>query len=352
MNDASASVRPGEEIPVERLSTYLNREKPELGGPVIVEQFPHGHSNLTYLIRAGDKEYVLRRAPAGNQVKGAHDMGREFRVLSKLWPVYPPAPRPVLYCEDDSILGTRFYLMERRHGIILRKKLPDGLSIGSETARRLSFSLIDNLAALHALDYQSAGLGELGKPAGYVNRQVTGWIERYTKAQTDELPAMARLTKWLADNQPADAAGALIHNDYKYDNLLLDSNELTRIVAVLDWEMATVGDPLMDLGTTLAYWVEAGDPQPLIQTATGPTYLPGSLTRKALIDCYAERTGREISNPAFYYCFGLFKIAVIIQQIYARYVRGHTKDARFAHLIDVVRILVDQADRTAMAGRL
>ena len=262
MNDATTAVRAGEELPIDRLSSYLGREMPDLGGALVVEQFPHGHSNLTYLVRAGDKEFVLRRAPAGNQVKGAHDMGREFRVLSKLWPVYPPAPRPVLYCEDNSILETPFYLMERRHGVILRKTLPAGLSIDPLTARRLSLSLIDNLAALHRLDYQAAGLGDLGKPAGYVERQVAGWSERYTKAQTDELPGMARLTKWLAENKPAESGAALIHNDYKYDNILLDSTELTQIVAVLDWEMATVGDPLMDLGTTLAYWVEATDPPP------------------------------------------------------------------------------------------
>jgi aminoglycoside phosphotransferase (APT) family kinase protein len=352
MNDAPAPVRPGEELPVERLRTFFDRQMPELRGPIAVEQFPHGHSNLTYLVRVGDREFVLRRGPAGNQVKGAHDMGREYRVLAKLCAVYLPAPRPIAYCDDAAVIDAPFYLVERRRGIVLRKTLPPGISIDAPTARRLSTALIDNLAALHAIDYQSAGLAELGKPQGYVARQVTGWIERYAKAQTDELPTMARLAKWLPENMPAEVGASLIHNDFKYDNLLLDPADLTRIVAVLDWEMATVGDPLMDLGTTLGYWVEPTDPQPLILTATGPTNLPGSLTRRELIHRYAEKTGRNMADAAFYYSFGLFKIAVIIQQIYARYVRGHTRDARFARLIDIVKILAEQADRTALSGKV
>ncbi len=352
MIDVAAAVRPGEELPVALLTAYLHQHLHEPTGPVNVEQFPHGHSNLTYLVTIGDQEFVLRRAPAGNQVRGAHDMSREYRVLAKLCQVYPPAPRPILFCDNNEVLGTPFYLMERRRGIVLHKSLPTGLTLDAETASALSTALIDNLADLHAVDYEAAGLGDLGKPAGYVERQVTGWTDRYAKAQTDDVPAMARLGPWLAKNMPAGGASALIHNDFKYDNLLLDAQNLTHIVAVLDWEMATVGDPLMDLGTTLGYWVEAGDPEPLIKTSTGPTYLPGSLTRRELIERYGQKTGRNVENPVFYYCFGLFKIAVIIQQIYARFVRGHTKDPRFARLIDIVRILADQADRTLMAGKI
>jgi aminoglycoside phosphotransferase (APT) family kinase protein len=352
MIDAAAPVRPGEELPVEQLTAYLKQQLPESNGSVNVQQFPHGHSNLTYLVTIGEQEFVLRRAPAGNQVRGAHDMSREYRVLDKLCHVYPPAPRPLLFCGDEAVLGTPFYLMERRHGIVIRKSLPAGLTIDAATARKLSTALVDNLANLHAVDYQAAGLGDLGKPAGYVERQVTGWADRYAKSQTEDVPAMARLDTWLATHMPAGAGSALIHNDFKYDNLLLDARDLTHIVAVLDWEMATIGDPLMDLGTTLAYWVEAGDPEPLIKTASAPTYLPGSLSRRELVERYAERTGRNIADPVFYYCFGLYKIAVIIQQIYARYVRGHTNDARFARLIDIVRILADQADRTVLAGKM
>jgi aminoglycoside phosphotransferase (APT) family kinase protein len=352
MNDSTAPVRLSEELPVDRLAAYLKQHLPDLSGALIVEQFPHGHSNLTYLIRIEEKEFVLRRAPLGNQVKGAHDMAREYRVLSKLRAVYPPAPRPLLYCDDLTVLEAPFYLMERRRGIVLRKSLPPGITISPETTRRLCASLVDNLATLHSLDFKAAGLGDLGKPEGYVARQVTGWIERYTKSQTDDVPEMGRLSHWLQSTMPPESAAALIHNDYKYDNLLLDPANLTHIVAVLDWEMATVGDPLMDLGTTLGYWVEAGDPQPLLMTATGPTCLPGSMTRKELLERYANRTGRPVANAVFYYCFGLFKIAVIIQQIYARYVRGHTRDTRFARLNEIVKVLAQQADRTVNAGKL
>ena len=352
MSDATAPVRAGEELPVDRLAAYLHGRLADLTGPLIVEQFPHGHSNLTYLLRSGDKEFVLRRAPIGNQVKGAHDMGREYRVLSKLCAVYPPAPRPYLYCDDATVLSAPFYLMERRRGIVLRKTLPPGRTIDPATAQRLSMVLVDNLATLHSVDYKAAGLGDLGKPEGYVLRQVTGWIERYSAAQTDQLPAMDRLSLWLIDKMPKESGAALIHNDFKYDNLLLDSADLTRIVAVLDWEMATVGDPLMDLGTTLGYWVEANDPQSMLLTATGPSYLPGSMTRKELLERYALETGRIMTDEVFYYAFGLFKIAVIIQQIYARFVRGHTQDPRFARLIDIVGALANQADRTVSAGKL
>jgi aminoglycoside phosphotransferase (APT) family kinase protein len=350
--DQSAPVRPGEELPVAELEDYLRRRLPDVSGPLVVEQFARGFSNLTYLLRLGDEEFVLRRPPFGNAVKSAHDMGREYRVLSKLWPVYPAAPRPVLFCDDPGVMAVSFYVMERRRGVILRQKLPAGLSIDGPTARRLSTSLIDGLADLHQLDYRAAGLGDLGKPEGYVARQVSGWAERYTRARTDDVPAIDRMARWLAGRMPGDSGPTLIHNDYKYDNLVLDPDDLTRIIAVLDWEMATVGDPLMDLGTTLGYWVEADDPPSLRLAATGPTALPGSLTRRELVARYAVRTGRDVSGILYFYVFGLFKIAVIVQQIYARYVGGQTRDPRFARLNDLVAVLAGQADRAAQAGRL
>ncbi len=350
--DDTIPVRPGEELPVAPLANYLRSHLPGTSGPLTVRQFGGGHSNLTYLLGLGDTELVLRRAPFGNAVKSAHDMGREYRVLSKLWPVYPPAPRPLLFCDDPAIMDAPFYVMERRRGVILRRPIPSDLSIDPATARRLSTALIDALADLHMLDYEGAGLGDLGKPEGYVARQVTGWIERYAKAQTSDLPALERTARSLVDRKPADSSPSLIHNDFKYDNLVLDPDDLTRVVAVLDWEMATVGDPLMDLGTTLGYWVEADDPAPLRLAATGPTDLPGSLTRRELVDHYAERTGRDVAGILFYYVFGLYKIAVIVQQIYARYVRGHTRDPRFARLDGLVAVLADQADRTVSTGCL
>jgi len=345
-----ARIRPGEELPLDRLSAYLRQHFPAVGSPLVVEQFPHGHSNLTYLVRSGDQEWVLRRPPFGNVVATAHDMSREYRILSRLNAVYPSAPRPELFCDDDSIIGAPFYLMERRHGVILRKALPPAFTIDSDLARRMSCALIDHLAALHAIDSASAGLNELGRPDGYVQRQVAGWTKRYVQAQTSQVPAMDRLAAWLAQNQPAESAAAVIHNDYKYDNVMLAEDDLTQIVAVLDWEMATIGDPLMDLGTTLAYWVEVTDPAPLRHAAFGPTALPGSLTRRELVDRYELQTGHAVRNVEFYYCFGLFKLAVIVQQIYARFARGNTSDVRFAHLDQLVYILSEQADRTLTAG--
>jgi aminoglycoside phosphotransferase (APT) family kinase protein len=350
--DQTTPVRQGEELPLARLEAYLRQHLPGAAGPLTVEQFPHGHSNLTYLLRVGETEWVLRRPPFGNQVKTAHDMGREFRVLSGLCAVFPEAPRPQLYCADEGVLGAPFYVMERRRGVVLRKELPPGAAVDPPTARRLSAALIDALARLHALDHRAAGLEGLGKPEGYVARQVDGWARRYAAARTEDVPELERVARWLGDHLPPEAGAAVIHNDFKYDNLLLDPADLTRIVAVLDWEMATVGDPLMDLGTALGYWVEAGDPEPLRQTAFGPTALPGNLTRRELVGRYEERAGRSVPGVLFYYCFGLFKIAVIIQQIYARYVRGHTRDARFARLNEVVAVLGEQAGRALDAGGL
>jgi aminoglycoside phosphotransferase (APT) family kinase protein len=350
--DATAPVRTGEELPIARLEACLRQHFPETTGALSVEQFPHGHSNLTYLLRLGDRELVMRRPPFGNQVKSAHDMGREYRVLSKLSAVYPPAPHPYFYCEDESFLGCPFYVMERRRGVVLRRWSAGGPAIGPEIARPLGLAVVDNLARLHMLDYKAAGLGDLGKPEGYVTRQVTGWVNRWSAARTEDVPAVERLGNWLAGHMPAESGAGLIHNDYKYDNLLLDPDDLTRIVAVLDWEMATVGDPLMDLGSTLGYWVEATDPAVFQPVATGPTNAPGSLTRREVVDRYAEATGRPVKDVLFYYSYGLYKMAVILQQIYARYVRGHTKDARFAKMNVLVTALGQQAERALEAGHI
>ncbi len=350
--DEAGSVREGERLDEARLGAYLTGH---LSGvdemPLVVEQFTQGHSNLTYLIRFGDREMVLRRPPFGNRVKSAHDMGREFRILSRLCRVYAPAPCPILSCEDESVLGAPFYLMERRRGVIIRRPPPPDRPMDPETVRRLGIALVDNLARMHAIDYEVAGLGEIGKPEGYVGRQVTGWSRRYRDAQTDELPPLDRVSAWLDSNRPVESGAALVHNDYKFDNLVLDPDDLTRIVAVLDWEMATIGDPLMDLGTTLGYWIQPDDLEPLRSFLVGPTTLAGSLTRGEVVEHYGSATGRDVSNMLYYYVFGLFKIAVIAQQIYARYVRGATQDRRFAVLGGVVSALGDQAARAIDLGR-
>ena len=343
MLDQPAAVR--EPLEIDRLTHYL-QDQLDLDGPWTVQQFPHGYSNLTYWISNGENQMVLRRPPYGNQVKSAHDMGREFRILSKLCDIYPAAPRPLAYCQDSDVLGAEFYLLQRRQGVILRgAQPPPALATDAALARRLSESFIDNLARLHTLDYQQAGLANLGRPAGYVARQVNGWIQRYENAATQSLPALQQLSTWLRENQPDDDRAAVIHNDYKYDNLMLHPDDLPQIVAVLDWEMATVGHPFMDLGTALAYWVEARDEPSLRRLAFGPTMTPGSLSRRELLQRYCQRTGWDVPLPLFYYGFGMFKLAAIVQQIYARYAGGHTQDDRFAHLDQTVALLGQAALR-------
>ena len=275
--DHASQAREGEQLDVGRLREYLANALPGAPGELSVEQFLHGHSNLTYLIKSGADEWVLRRPPFGNRVKTAHDMGREYRILSRLCHVYSPAPRPVLYCDDDAVLGAPFYLMERRRGVILRGSPSPDRPIPPDLVRRLCETLVDRMAELHALDYRAAGLEDVGKPQGYIERQVAGWTKRYHDARTEQVPDIDRTIIWLSENRPAEpVAASLIHNDFKFDNLVLEPSELTRIVAVLDWEMATIGDPLMDLGTTLAYWTERDDPEPLQHHIVGPTREPGA----------------------------------------------------------------------------
>jgi aminoglycoside phosphotransferase (APT) family kinase protein len=350
LQDHPGVVRPGEELDLATLEPFLRNAFPSSAGPLVVEQFPSGHSNLTYLLRLGAREMVLRRPPYGSKVKSAHDMGREYRVLSKLHPAYPAAPKVLLYCDDESILGSPFYLMEPIRGIIIRRDPPENLEFSPEMARRLSESFIDNLALLHRLDYAAIGLGDLGKPQGYLSRQVAGWIERYYGSRTHELPEVERIAAWLTNHMPATSDAVLIHNDYKYDNVVLDPKDTTRIVGVLDWEMSTIGDPLTDLGTTLAYWVDPNDPEELQRIRWGPSTHAGSLTRVQLVERYARASARDVSNMTFYLAFARFKIAVIVQQIYCRYLQGLTKDPRFASLSDVVKILLRASLHSAESG--
>jgi aminoglycoside phosphotransferase (APT) family kinase protein len=343
VEDQPRAVRTGEELDESALAAFVDKE---LGhrGSLTVEQFPGGHSNLTYLVHHGDREYVLRRPPFGSKVKSAHDMGREVAVLSKLAPVYDRAPRVLAYEATGSVLGAPFYLMERRRGIILRRDLPPDLS--RDKLPKLCELLVDALVDLHAVDYTAAGLGDFGKPVGYIERQVTGWTKRYVDSQTDDIPAVTECAAWLAAHLPAEGAPALIHNDFKFDNVIYDVS-LERITGVLDWEMATIGDPLMDLGTSLSYWAEANDPVSFYQLPFGPTAKPGMMTRKDFAERYFERSGRNATNLVFYYAFGLWKTAVVLQQIYYRWRKGLTSDPRFEQLIVGVRILSEQA-RTAI----
>jgi len=342
--DAPAPVRPGEEIDVEAVKAYLKDAAPELSGEISVEQFPSGHSNLTYLLKVGDRELVLRRPPFGSKVKTAHDMSREYKILSTIHSAYSPAPRPLCFCEDESVIGAKFYVMERLKGIILRNELPDTMDFPPETVDKVARSLIKNLADIHAIDYKSCGLGDLGKPEGFLARQVKGWIGRYYGSQTHDFEGVDELATWLVDNIPESPPPTLIHNDYKYDNIVLDPEDFSKVIGVLDWEMSTIGDPVMDLGVMLGYWIQADDSEELRSRTYGPTHYPGSPTRRELAEYYAELTGRDLVNMPYYLCFATFKLAVIIQQIYYRFAKGLTTDERFGLLIDRVKILLEVAE--------
>lgn len=334
--DQPRETRKGEEIDLVRLNTYLSGF-PEVGQVKSQQQFPGGYSNLTYLLQTDRGEVILRRPPFGAAIKSAHDMGREFKVLSLLRPHYPKVPQPILYCEDPEVIGAPFYIMERLKGMIIRPSSVKGTSFSPGQMRSLSEALVDNLVALHALDLQRTGLGQLGKPEGYISRQVEGWTKRYQAAQTDPIPEMDAIATWLQANQPVDGLPSFLHNDYKYDNIVFREGDSAEILGVLDWEMSTVGDPWMDVGAALAYWCEPEDGD--LAKVFNITWLPGNLSRKQVVERYMEKSGRPVKSPVFYYVFGLFKNAVIAQQIYARWKQGHSKDPRFGELIHVIRDL-------------
>jgi aminoglycoside phosphotransferase (APT) family kinase protein len=357
--DQPGAVREGQAFDVGALRRYLDDHAPDLRGAALLEQFGRGYSNLTYLLSVGDRELVLRRAPPGVNIKSAHDMGREFKILSHLAPVWPKAPRPLLYCDDPQVIGSTFYVMERVRGVILRAKVPEGLELGEARIRRISEATIDTLAEIHGIDFAAAGLGDLGRPDGYVERQVKGWSDRYDKARTDDVADVDRLRAWLLANMPKESGATLVHNDFKYDNLVLDEAWMASapsssdpVGAVLDWEMATIGDPLMDLGTTLGYWVEADDPPVFQVMVFGPTNLPGNLRRMELAERYAARTGRSVANVLYYYAFALFKLSVVAQQLYRRYTDGLTKDVRMAAMLEGVKALTVAAMQAIEKGRI
>jgi aminoglycoside phosphotransferase (APT) family kinase protein len=344
MLDQPALIRTGEELNNEKLAAYLNGHG--LAKEISIQQFPSGYSNLTYLIKTEKEEYILRRPPFGANIKSAHDMEREFNALSLLQKAgFAKVPEPILLCDDETIIGAKFYLMKRVNGVILRNRVPKGMTIEPTTFNQLSKSAIDQLVQLHQLDIKTTGLDQLGKPEGYVQRQVEGWTKRYFNAQTDDIASMNEAAEWMSKNIPVSTKASLIHNDYKYDNLVLNPDNLTEIKAILDWEMATVGDPLMDLGTTLAYWAEATDSEAL--KPFNLTWMPGNMTRNEVANYYAEKSQTKIDDIVFYYVFGSFKVGVICQQIYYRYKQGHTQDPRFASLIYVIKACGENA-RKAM----
>ena len=347
--DQARDIRPGEEFDSAAVEVFLKDSIPDLKGPLSVRQFPSGHSNLTYLITCGQRQMVLRRPPFGTKAKTAHDMGREYRVLSALEDAYPYCPRTLVYTEDPSIIGCPFYVMERISGVIVRREFPQGFDDSPGTVKNLCRRLVEVHHELHSVNVSRVGLEDFGKPLGYVERQVIGWCKRYRAARTPDAPECEDIMTWLQDKKPPDAdQPAIIHNDFKLDNVVIDPENNVNIIGVLDWEMATQGDPLMDLGNSLAYWVEKNDPPELQAMRFMPTDSDGALTRKELVEYYTELSGRVVDNYDFYYCFGLFRLAVIVQQIYYRFFHGQTRDKRFESFIAGVHAL-EKATRLNIA---
>jgi aminoglycoside phosphotransferase (APT) family kinase protein len=322
-------MRAGEELDVARVDAWLKGRVPGLSGAPEVTQYSGGASNWTYRLRYESHDLVLRRPPEGTKAKSAHDMGREYRIQGALRPVFPFVPEMIAFCDDLSVVGCEFYVMRRLDGVILRRNPPRDLSLTPDQTRRLCLNVIDTLIALHRVDVRSAGLETLGRGAGYARRQIEGWSDRYRKARTWNVPRFERVMTWLAAQTPEDTGTCVIHNDFRFDNVVLDPKDPTRVIGVLDWEMATLGDPLMDLGNALAYWVQRDDDFFIRSLRRQPTHLPGMLSRREVVDYYAERTGRSTGRWAFYEVYGRFRLAVIAQQIYYRYQQGQTRNPAF-----------------------
>ena len=351
--DRPTDVRKGEDLNADRMEAYLKKVMPGLQGPVEVRQYPSGASNLTYLLSFDNRQLVLRRPPFGTKAATAHDMGREYKVLSALSRHWPYAPRPLLCCEDEAVIGSPFYVMEHLRGIILRKDIPDGLFTSPDKVRRLFEKFVSILHELHSLDYVAAGLGDLGKPDGYVRRQVLGWNKRYRAARTPDVPDCESIMAWLEEKIPPETERpGIIHNDFRLDNIVLDPDDPFRIIGVLDWEMCTIGDPLMDLGSTIGYWVERDDPEERHLIRTMPTHIDGALTRREFVDLYGRKSGIRMDRFDFYYCFGLFRLAVIIQQIYYRFFHGQTQDQRAKGYARAVPVLERAANEVIAQSSL
>ncbi|MFQ5698012.1 MAG: phosphotransferase family protein [Myxococcota bacterium] len=343
-------VREGEEIDARAVEKWLRERLEDLPSPMRVEQFPGGHANLTYLLRFGDgpgaRELVLRRPPLGPVAPHSHDMGREYRVLSRLADHYPQAPHVYGFCDDLSVIGAIFVVMERRRGVIIRTEVPPEIDAHPDGRMRASLALIDAMAAFHDVDYAAIGLADLGRPEGFVERQVRGWKDRWERAKNTEIELFDRMYDWLVEHLPRSPGASLVHNDLKFDNAMLDPADPDHVVALLDWDMTTLGDPLVDLGTLLGYWAEPGDP-PERGATNAVTAQPGFATRAQLKARYAERRGIEVSGLDWYEAFAHWKTAVVLQQIYIRYVRGQTRDERFAQMGHGIPVLIGMAAQVA-----
>ncbi|MGC5323916.1 phosphotransferase family protein [Brevibacillus sp. SYSU BS000544] len=346
-------VRKGEELPIEKLERYLCDRVEALqeheDSPLEIKQFREGASNLTYALKKGAWEAVLRRPPLGPVAPKAHDMAREFKLLKELNALFPLAPQPFFYCEDDTVLGAPFFVMERKHGVVLDTEFPEPYQPTPQLCKQISETMVDRLVELHAVDYELTGLGEMGHPDGFMERQVKGWVGRYERAKTEEMEQVAELQQWMINQIPVSQKPTIIHYDYKLNNVMFDKDDLTKMIGVFDWEMTTIGDPLADLGVVLSYWTQDNDP-PILRYGLGKpsvTILPGFMTRQEFIEAYAKKSGRDVSHIHFYQTFAYFKLAVICQQIYFRWKMGQTQDQRFAQFGEYTRSLIQVAGEAA-----
>ena len=345
LQDKAGKVRVGEELDLTELNSWLINHIDGISGEPEVAQYSGGASNWTYCLRYPEREIILRRAPKGTKAKGAHDMGREHRLQKMLKPVYGYVPEMLAHSDDESLIGTEFYVMEKINGLIPRKNMPKGLELDTSQTRQLCLNSLDSLIELHQVDYKSANLDSIAKGEGYTQRQIEGWSKRYSNAKTWNVPSGKSVMRWLAENIPDKELICLTHNDYRLDNLVLDVNDPTRIIGVLDWELATLGDPLMDLGNSLAYWVEEGDDFFAKSTRMQPTNLDGMLTRQEIIDYYLEKTDAQVERFTFYEVYGLFRLAAIVQQLYYRYHHKQTNNPGFKKLWVFVHYLMHRCRR-------
>jgi aminoglycoside phosphotransferase (APT) family kinase protein len=345
VNVDTIPVRPDEGFDEGRLAEYLKGMLPGSESALNVRQFGGGAANLTYLLDYGTHHYVLRRPPLGPVAPTSHDMGREHKVLSVLHKAYPCAPQSYLYCDDPTVIGAPFHVMQRCTGTIVRTRIPGEFEQIDDAPQRMSTALVDALAEFHAVDFDELGLSDIGKPDGFIQRQIEGWHRRWEAAKAEEVPAMDSLHAWLRENQPPSPESTLVHNDFKLDNTMFDTDDPGRVVAVLDWDMCTLGDPLSDLGALLTYWTEPGDSPSMQAAAT--SFMPVGderfLTRAELVSCYAARSGRDVTHIKFYHLLGMYRVIVIVAQIFIRFQRGQTQDQRFASFGELVKNLARSA---------